>query len=269
MPTGDVVDVPPARPRARVPAGSQPGAARGRRRSRRARSCPACAASSSPDRTGGWHRARWRSLGIAARVAAARGTDVGAAAARVGARGRTVAARVDRVPRTAPAGGRAADRRHADDARDPDGSSRPPSGSSWSTSSTWTPTRSAVRRGACAADPDRLATQLIRSRASRRPTTGRPPGPTADERARRAMDDVLDATDEPDGAPTRARPGRGRARRRHAVRGELDADPRPGRRDGAARRAPGAREPRRQRHRRPGLDRARRRDAPAPAPRSR
>ena len=47
------------------------------------RSCPACAASWSPDRTGGCRRARWRSWPAAA-VAAAGGTRVGAAAAGVG-----------------------------------------------------------------------------------------------------------------------------------------------------------------------------------------
>ena len=138
----------PSRSRACVPPGSQPGTARGRRR---------------PRRRGAIRRARRRGrrielvdgaerggdTGVAAALAAAGGTDVGAAAARVGARGRSGAARVGAVPRTTPAGGRAADRRHPDDARDPTVRGRRRAARGGRRSSTWTPTRSTVRRGAC------------------------------------------------------------------------------------------------------------------------
>ena len=224
------------------------------------RSCPAFAASWSPDRTGGCRRATWRSLASQLGWPAAGGTDVGAPAARLGARGRSVADRVG--PRSSNDIGRRSCCRSAPRRRRarPNGSSRPPSGSWWSTCSTWIPTRNAVRRGACR--PTRIGSRrsLIERRCDRAPdgwkaawTDRRRAGTSGD--GRRARRDRRTH-----GAAARARPGRGRARRRHPVRRELDADPRPRHRDGAARRAPGAREPRRQRHRRPGLDRARRRE---------
>ena len=201
---------------------------------------------------------RGRAARTTARVATARGTHVGPSPARAGgARRRSVPDRVDRVPGTTPPGGGAAGRGDADHAGEP-----------------------GVRGGRRATPGGRSLPSGSRSGATRELATGGRPGP-----ARRPADGATDragagwlarvlagagrtrATGDgrrarrhrrAGGAPTRQGSGRGRSRRRHALRGELHADQGPRCRDGAARRAPGAREPWSQRHRRPRLDRARR-----------
>ena len=223
-------------------------------------SCRALAGSWSRDRTGGWLPARWRSSRNDSGGRCSRNPRRGSGA-RLGAGGRSG---VDRDRRASWTGTgrrsccRSAPRRPR--AR-PKRSSRPPSDSWWSTCSTWTPTPNGARRGDCT--PTRTGS-LDRSfgidGSSPRPTAGRRPAwrrtagrACASRDGRRARRDRR-----AHGASPRPGSRRRGPRGRHAVRRELDADPRPGRRHGAARRTPGAREPRRQRHRRPGLHRARR-----------
>ena len=115
-----------------------------------------------------------------------------------------------------------------------------------------------VRRGAWR--PIRIVSrrQLIhRDRAGAR-RTGRPSGPTSTNAHAGRWTSVLDATDDRRSCDSRATWPRPCPTGGTLFVGNSTADPRPRYRDVAARRDPGAREPRRQRHRRPGLDRARR-----------
>ena len=225
-------------------------------------SCRARAAWSSRDRTGGWPRARSRSSrsGSGGRCSRnpRRGSD-----GRGGRRSRPVN-RSSRRRRSWNATGlrsccRSALRRPRARARR---SWPPQSDSWWSTCSTPTPTPSGRRAGDWRPTPTgwRPVCSTGRSGSSRHPKVGSASWQDADD-ARPAGDGRRARRERrAHGAPSRAGSGRGRPRRRHALRRELDADPGPRRRHGAARRAPGAGEPRRQRHRRPGLDRTRRRD---------
>ena len=152
VPTGDLVEVPDAAPRA-WPGRSQPGTARGRRRptpreelsggrrgGRRLELVDAAGRGGAPAHlpVGRCWRNPLRGCGSPAWALAAGQALLGRTGSSNGTGRRSCC-------RSAPRRRRARPRR----------SSRPPSGSSSSTCSTWTPTRNAVRRGACAADPDR------------------------------------------------------------------------------------------------------------------